>query len=333
MRFLILCFFYCIALHTLNANPLYEAVIDYPQKHSQKANLQLALRQVIHRLTPGGNDLENPVIQSTNPQTLPHSTRYQTVNRIPRLYIQFAPKSINELMEKAGQQPWITTRPTVQTWVILVKDGKQFFANEKKHPEIFKAIQAAAAKKHLSLSFPGEELKKEMPPGHFKPKYSPVRSYHYADLQKPNTPEAVLVIEINIDHPGHFWEKWNGCFKNKTEVGPQYDRALEQIGSLPIDGMSKHLFILAEQRPLNLHSVYVNLHNVVTVKTFDAVQEYLEHIPGVIDARINSVTADAVLYKLELNITTKLLERRLNQKYKRLPAQPEENIINYCVKT
>ncbi|KTD19735.1 DUF2066 domain-containing protein [Legionella londiniensis] len=316
-----------------NSNPLYEAVIDFPAKNSLQANLKLGLQLVINRLTPGENDLENPVIQSTNANTLPHTLHYQTMQHRPKLYIQFEPKAINQLMERAGQQPWIKTRPVLQTWVVMRHRLECHFAKAEQYPELFKSLQTAAEKKGLKLEYPTVALMSKTKPEVSISERLPI-SEKFAKLPQPHPPVAVLVIEFNTSNSkGELWESWDAFFQGEWSNNQAIQTTAQSAGDYSIKGVSKFLFKVAEERKMTSHSIYLNIHHIDTAESFENLDEYLQHIPGVLKTSINSVTADTVLYTLDLNIPTELLENRLNNKYERLPDIPGENIINYRFKT
>lgn len=316
---------------------LYQVVLDSPARISDTSQLKAALQTVANRLKPGENDFENPVIQAADPAGLLEPATRKSLTQAPQTTLRFDPQAINQLMENAGQQPWIKTRPKILTWIIDIRDARQELVRREDAPQIYDAVESAARAKALTLYYPNEQTyqaaqtwgsRRRMP-----------NRYTLENLTEISEsmgmkPEAVLYISFHgsMDRP-NTTENWH--FLYRGNIGSNYSHVFTksaQAGALTMAGVSDFLFSQGEKKPLPSTMVYVNISNVLSAPAYEQLTESLAQIPGVVKASVNSVTTDAVLYTLEITIPQALLDLRLSKKYTALPNQPEEGIMNYRLK-
>lgn len=305
---------------------LYAAVIEGAEQPANKAILSKALQIVINRLTPGKNDLTNPVITRTNIAPLIQSKEYYNKGRTKILRVCFKPEAINQLMERAGQQPWITTRPKLVTWVFFQEKNNESIIDPREHPAILNALSQASKEKELELIYPDVDYEQ----AYKKISHAERKLLALVEISKTMNAEAVLYITLNANDPPYLWEEWQAYYQNK--VGPGYvnNRATpNNAGRYAMTGVSKFLFESGEKRSIKGNSIYVKISNIQTAHDYYKMDEFIKEMPGVLDTDVNSVTEDAVLYTLDIEVPQNLLEMRLADKYELLANSGEDGILRY----
>lgn len=313
---------------------LYQVVLNAPVRITDTPELKRALQIVANRLKPGANDFENPVIQAADPIKFLEPSTQKRINQSAQTTLSFNPQAMNQLMNAAGQQPWIKTRPKILTWIIQFRNARPVLIQREDAPQIYDAVESAAQSKALDLYYPNEQTYQAAKV--LAPKPQELNNYSLESLTKVAestgmNPEAVLYISFNdIDNKAETTENWH--FLYRGHIGSNYTHVLTksaQAGAITMAGVSDFLFAQGEKKDIPSTEVFVNISNVLSARAYEQLSDYLAQIPGVVKASVNSVTTDAVLYTLEIKIPEKLLDLRLSKKYMALPNQPEEGIMNY----
>lgn len=300
---------------------------------SKQNDLSQALKMVLTRLSAGPYDDENPIFAQANPEHYIASIHTTNQSTHPLRHIRFKPSAINQLMHEGGVQPWIKTRPTIVTWVVeITRRTIQYkLVTQDAMPDVYQSLKQAATNKGLTLFFPDTNKIDGRPlEASYVPDY---RVYTAAKLSESLHPEAVLLVIVNSNaDDGDVGLEWQ--LTDLKNVGGDARIVVHptKVGTIVMDGVSDFLFRQGERQSKPKTHVWVNIDGIKTVAAYDAVKEYIHHIPGVQHISLHSVTEDAVLYKLEMDIPLSLLEKRLSKKYSVRPAQREENIINYRFK-
>lgn len=307
---------------------LYTVILKKTTPNASQADYKTALQQMYNRLKPGDIDTENPVIISADPRPLIQSSRYHK----GELAIHFKPDALHKLLHDAGQQPWLV-RPKILTFVSIAVNGKALFFAPEDAPERYASIAKAAAERHMDIVY--------APRRQMLGITSEYRSH--LDIQRPATeglaeyarpfhPEAILLIRF-ADGVNPTIERWEVFYKNKTGSGRDFHQGPpEEAGKFSMARCSRFIFKQGESTHPTAQPLYVNIGNIRTVHQVNETDTYLKNIPGVLRARVNSVTEDAVLYTLDSTVSPSLLHRRLAKKYDALPSDPEEGIMNYRIK-
>ena len=308
-----------------------------PASSSPANDYQKALQIVLTRLNAGRFDTDNPIFEEANAQQLLRSTRTETIEKHQRRHVDFEPSAVHDLMTQAGHQPWIKSRPKLLTWILQISGrGKieKTLLTPDTAPEIYRSLEDAAAEKGLELTYP--DLNKV--DGHYF-----IGHQHelgmavnlLTQLSQPLNPEAILYVTINRNTPDDTMVlTWEASYHNHPDGSREFITSHPNaLGHPVMDGVSAYLFRQGERKAKTSTGIWVKIDGIRTPDAYDQVKDYLEQIPGVTHMSLNSVTEDAVLYKLDLDVPPSLLARRLSKKYIALPAQPEENIINYRFKT
>jgi len=310
--------------HTACPNILYEATLPNSTPIISPTQLKQALQIVTNRLTPREHDLTNPIILEAAIEPLIASQHYssQKVRSIC-----FKPEAINQLMTNAGQQPWITTRPKVLTWLLRYteKASVKTLVNLKKNNQLRPIFESAAAEKGLQLVY--HDLTPEEQ-SYFKNRIVTLDAL--IKLQKPGPNEAVLLIKLNDNNPPYLREE-AAAYYHGTQ-GDSYDEQLnylEHIGKLSMATVARVAFQAGEKKAIPPATIAVRISNINTLHAYNKMNDYLEKIPGVLSTSVNSVTADSVLYTIELEIPQAVLEKRLAQEFDTLTHDIEEGILRY----
>jgi hypothetical protein len=322
--------FLCILLSSTisyGANSLYTVKVD-TQNKSQSVVLHEALQKIIDKITPGADDHENPVILAAHPSEYILSKKYAPNGK---LVIQFKPEAVIQLIEKAGQQPWLGSRPKLVTWVCKRKTRELDCLTPKNHPSLFRSVAFASESKGLNIRFMGNKFASDTH------EYDGDLSVPFvkklwlrAKLNDSTVALLILLDDRTTDHRVEYWRMYyNGHEIQDHKHAPYND---EKIGYNTMTGVSE-VFFEPEKIEKSTHPVDINFTNIKTLKAFYKLEHYLKGIPGVRKITQNSVTADGVLYTLDLEIPTQLLEKRLSNTFILEPPTPGEDILNYRLKT
>lgn len=292
-----------------------------------------AFYTVINRLTPGVNDKENPVIEDACPSEY---VQRITNKRKNQPCITFNSEAINQLMVSAANPPLLKTRPPFATWVVFAYTDKKavyhaHFIDKDHEPALFATLEKSMASKGFQLTYPrltiplnDKNIANELP-------YSKSAIEKLMTVVDTTNQGALLIyLQQDIRSADTYWEGCSVGFKGRTHA--VFDlRGVHPsvVGQYCLEGVSRFLFNRFEKPPVQKQSVFVNIGNIRNEKAYKAVNDYLEHIPGVKHISVNSVTADAILYTLDLTIPVNLLDKRLARHYKALPYNPVTGIFNY----
>lgn len=327
-------FLFFLSISTLcYGSPTSELFDVYIQSNASSIHnnaLKEAFYRVINALTPGENDPENPVIKEIDPTKVAHTVKRINKGKQSGFLVSFNKTELFKIMYDAGQQPWINNRPKLLTFVRLNTSGWEEPVVKQDHPELFKTLEKAAAEKGLELVYCKvcDRLTGLTENDLSGP---PVRVLHKKAAF--DHPEATILITLSVMNKSQMVEYTQIHYKDETDYLPGSEvQPNDNIGRHSMAQASMFLFKQGEEKKIKPTPVYVNVSNILSPDAYNKTTKYLEHIPGVARASVNSVTEDAVLYTLDITIPQQLLDKRLAQKFTSLPSDPKEGIMTYRFK-
>tara|TARA_Y100000588_G_scaffold362546_1_gene424357 strand:+ start:1782 stop:2762 length:981 start_codon:yes stop_codon:yes gene_type:complete len=318
-----ICAFLLLISRVVLAEPNWIYKVDV---HDIEREAKHALVQVVDRLTPGHNDHDNPMINTTRPDDY---IGHVTTKKTGLFTIEFDSFKIQQLMKSAGLKPW-PDKPKLSTFVLSLNYPYYKCLLPHDDKALFAAIEQSARSKGLTLNYTCPKNTKAI--------------YRLDDVNQHWTPdfitkiahisqdEGILLLKIHRDKGNHQTPLEGADLSYKGHVSGRtqwFNFSKKQPFLQPLFGMSEFLFNITNPNIDTISQVDVRVHNIQNSRDFSDVEAYLTSIPGILNISLNSVTADAVLYTLDSIISRELLNMRLANKYQAMPMKAGEKIFNY----
>lgn len=280
-----------------------EVTVDSANK-LDPSYLSKGLLAALTKLTTSDDLIQHSVIEQALKQPTAYIKRYSYEKKDGQwsLHLVLEPIKINTLLQQAKLEKWSDTPLSILAWVSMqTEETIKLFDTDT--PSLSKPLSTTANELGFNVIFPTMDLEETMT-------LSPQTIQSTPLIKKASqryVSDNVITIEIKQQEQAYQsnWSLLSQDEQLKWQVNADSLNSLYQQG---FEQLKQHLTISVA--PSSLH---LEITNVNSEQDYQELVKTLKHIEGVKQVELDSVTAESVLYTLEISTKPTTIKRILSQ--------------------
>lgn len=260
---------------------------------------ELALQKMLIRMSGTEAVLQNPSLQEAMAQAKKYISQYGFHEQQGRTYAKFnfAPLTVERLLNGAGEPVWSADRPTVLVW--LAVDQNRDIQVLKSDNELFQILQTAASERGLKLTSPLYDLQEQFA---LSPKQ--VWDMERAAVSEVSTrygANAILIVRAWQDSRQQWHITWDSLKTQRPLVGNERCDQLVDCFQVPVAILSERWSDRygVVKRLSAADFVQVRISGI-DFKGYSALQKYLRELPAVESVAVQAVIEQDYVLNLSL---------------------------------
>ncbi|MDX1696498.1 MAG: DUF2066 domain-containing protein [Ketobacteraceae bacterium] len=322
--------------HGVEVKGLYKTIVEVPDRsnNSLRHGSQEALAEVVIRVSGDSKALEAYDITQAMAEpdryieqfSFDRQVRVDPETNLPEPYfllnVTFNPRSINQLIRRAGLPIWASNRPEVLLWLVIEDAQGRRLVNSDTAPEIAKLLTVQARRRGLPLAFPINDLQDQLGVsagdvwGMFMDPIVEASARYGAS--------AILVGKVYPPGPDGLRGAWTYRMDDSQEffetrglelaevLTPAVDFAADQLAA-------KYAVVLGEG---DTDYIWLSVEGVANLKDFADLTDYLDKLVAVKQASMDRLQEASVRFRLYLESDVENL-RQLLKLDRKLIALPD----------
>jgi len=290
---------------------LFQAEVDADGRNpvARDAALELALRDVLVRVTGSGNVVNEPAAQALLKQPGRYVEQFRFLDapaRSPdteqrlRLWVQFDGVALAREIRRAGLPYWGRERPDVLVWLAVDDRGQRYLVAENARLAAADALDKAASRRGLPLTLPLMDLQDQ-------------RAVQFTDVwggfissidaaSQRYRPQIILLGKLERSRGRSDWRAdWtllgNGDRQNWTSHASQLDDGIEQGIAEAAEWLAVQYAVVSSDASVRALVV----EGVQSLADYARVSKYLASLAPVESVHVTSVNGQEVEFTLQLS--------------------------------
>lgn len=299
---------------------------------SLRQGLQLALQEVLLKVTVGREALDNPQVHAAmrRPQSYVRQYSYSTVQQEDDkdalfLNASFERRAIRELMREAQMPMWASNRPNVLIWLAVDDARERQLAGADTLPEIYRTIREKAQQRGLPITMPLLDLEDGFALGVDDVWRFNAERLLSASQRYPS--DGILAGRVAITTTGKWIGSWWFFYQGKSISFDGQGQDVDAYIAYGIDYIADRLAKQYAISPLHEHAgrVQLVLQGVESFSDYAQALRYLQGLVATREVQVAEVDGDVVRFDLKVEGDLSQLQSVIAlDKKLQLSAEPPE---------
>lgn len=302
----LLLFFITAPISAVTVQNLYQATVPLSANvNTQALAARAALPQVLVRVSGNNNVTQISAIQTGLPKASNLVQQYAlTPTPTPTFKVQFDPKAINQLLQKAGQPIWGSNRPLMIVWLSIDRGQGPALIGTSSADALPSVVTAQAAVRGLPVILPVLDLQDLTAVS-----MNDVTNDVTGVIQAASTryaSDVELIGRITTTGPTSWNGSWTLILNDQSNKEIDWNTTATDLNVLvqsmvndATNTLAAHYASATSGQASNLISVHMTVSNVNGLNTYAKVLDYLNGLGPVKQAQVLQVDSN----HLELELT------------------------------
>ena len=313
---------------------LYQAIVpvDSQANSERQKLLPEAMSQVLIKVSGNPRLVDNANFKNYLAQAPRYVQQYRydsLADGKSVLWVTFNSAAIDKLLQKLGQQKWVSERPLVLVWLVTEVNGSPTIIDES--DEISQLIKLQAEQRGITCIFPAydlEDMQQVSVNDLWAPNLSPILKA--APRYQADNLLVGRITQANSQNWSAQWqlrnlEQWQTIQARGANLKEVIQQGLDQILlQLASSNISANVNDIAKQK------IEIIVNGVTGLADYQKVQDFLQNLPAVLSVQVLNVGADQITFNITIQGTAEDLMHAIDQGQV-LIALPktDQNVLEY----
>lgn len=323
MKKILLTIFLLIGMFTTTANAvvlssLYTDQVPISSRDAaiQKSAISTALKNVFIKVSGNAKVADIDEISSAikNPDNYVRDFSYiQNSTDIDNpliLQVNFAPKSIDNLLNQVGQPIWKKNRPLTLIWLAVQDKSTPQLTNNNDDATV-QLLTLGAKQRGLPIIFPIldlSDLQQIKPTDVWAPFIDVIQQ---ASLRY--SPNVILIIRLDQTNPNNLISHWSLLLKDNQmtwNIKGNDKKTILQAGINNVTNILAKQFAVAKTHQLT-NTITMTVTNLKNIGNYAKVVHYLNGLSGITNVEVQNVSENQAKFNLTLSVDVETLQRTI----------------------